>query len=69
MDEQEDIRKEMIFYLSECVDISIKAAIFAEHDPDENTVHMEILKDILDTIQLLLDKMDSEKTAEENSRS
>lgn len=47
MDDNESMNKELIFYLSECLDYYIKSADFSGKDIPENDINLKALFDIL----------------------
>lgn len=57
--DNESIRKEIILYLSECIDISIKTAAHYSNDTLEYDKNLKVLYDILNALYQL-DKLDSE---------
>lgn len=53
LDDNEVNQRELIFYLSACLDISIKAADRSGRDTLEDDVNLKVLHDILSTLHHL----------------
>lgn len=60
MDDEEEIQKAIVFYLSECLDTCIKAAGHSSGEIPEADMDLKVLNDILNALHHL-EEMDTDE--------